>query len=141
MTFDRREWEVGEGDWRLPLELDPPDGRRRDGTTVRLIRLTKRFEPGEVRDFLLESVPLRAPDFSVYVNGLRLVPRSLAGRRIPFLESTAHGVVSGEVVILPASRASSQDLGLEVKVKGVTFRRELFGMQAGGSSSPGSAAR
>lgn len=132
VTFDRREWEVGEGDWRLPLELDPPDGRRRDGTTVRLTRLTKRFEPGEVRDFLLESVPLRAPDFSVYVNGLRLVPRSLAGRRIPFLESMAHGVLSGEVVILPASRASAQDLGLEVKVKGVTVRRELFGMQAWG---------
>ncbi len=132
VTFDRDEWERDGGEWQLPLELDPPDGRRRDGTTVRLTRLTKRFDPGEVREFLVESVPLRAPNFAVYVNGLKLVPRSLAGRRIPFLEPTAYGVVAGEAVILPASRASAEDLGLEVKVKGVTVRRELFGMQGWG---------
>lgn len=132
VTFDRDEWERDRGEWQLPLEPDPPDGRRRDGTAVGLTRLTKRFDPGEVREFLLESVPVRAPDFAVYVNGLKLVPRSLAGRRLPFLEPTPHGVVHGEAVILPASRASAQDLGLEVKVKGVTVRRELFGMQAWG---------
>jgi len=80
----------------------------------------------------VESIPLRAPNFAVYVNGLKLVPRSLAGRRIPFLEGTAYGVVHGEAVILPASRASSEGLGLEVKVKGVTVRRDLFGMQGWG---------
>lgn len=132
VTFDRTEWERDRGEWQLPLDRDPPDGRRRDGTTVRLTRLTKRFDPAEVREFLVESVPLRAPHFAVYVNGLKLVPRSLAGRRMPFLEPTPYGVVHGEVVILPASRASAEDLGLEVKVKGVTVRRELFGMQAWG---------
>jgi hypothetical protein len=66
------------------------------------------------------------------VNGLRLVPRSLAGRRLPFLEGTPFGIVNGEAVILPASRAAGDSLGLEVKVRGVTVRRELFGMQAWG---------
>jgi hypothetical protein len=132
VIFDRDEWERDEGEWRLPMELDPEPGRRRDGTTVRMTELTKRLDPNEVREFLVESVPLKAPEFAVYVNGLKLGPRSLAGRRIPFLEPTPFGVVSGEAVILPASRATTDSLGLEVKVRGVTVRRELFGMQAWG---------
>ncbi|HEX9123270.1 MAG TPA: ATP-binding protein [Actinomycetota bacterium] len=132
VVFDRDDWERDEGEWRLPMEIDPQPGRKRDGTTVRLTSLTKRLDPNEIREYLVESVPLKAPEFSVYVNGLKLVPRSLAGRRIPFLEPTQYGVVSGEAVILPASRAATDPLGLEVKVRGVTVRRELFGMQAWG---------
>ncbi len=132
VIFDRDDWERGEGDWRLPMQIDPQPGRDRDGTTVRMTALTKRLDPNAIREYLVESVPLKAPEFAVYVNGLKLVPRSLAGRRIPFLEPTPFGVVSGEAVILPASRASADALGLEVKVRGVTVRRELFGMQAWG---------
>jgi len=132
VVFDRDDWERGEGDWRLPMEIDPQPGRKRDGTTVRMTELTKRLDPNAIREYLVESVPLKAPEFAVYVNGLKLVPRSLAGRRIPFLEATPFGVVSGEAVILPASRGATDSLGLEVKVRGVTVRRELFGMQAWG---------
>ena len=132
VVFDRDEWQRGQGEWRLPLELGPEPGRRRDGTTVVLSKLTKRFDPNEVREYLVESVPLRIPEFAVYVNGLKLIPRSLSGRRIPFLEGSPFGLVHGEVVILPASRASTENLGIEVKVLGVTVRRELFGMQAWG---------
>lgn len=132
VVFDREDWETGEGEWQLPMELDPQPGRKRDGTTVRLTKLTKVLDANAVREYLIESVPLKAPEFAVYVNGLKLVPRSLAGRRIPFLEPTPFGIVHGEAVILPASRAASDSLGLEVKVRGVTVRRELFGMQAWG---------
>ncbi len=132
VVFDRDEWERGEGEWQLPMEIDPQPGRKRDGTTVRMTKLTKRLDPTAVREYLVETVPLKAPRFAVYVNGLKLVPRSLAGRRLPFLEGTPFGVVQGEAVILPASRAATDSLGLEVKVRGVTVRRELFGMQAWG---------
>ncbi len=132
VVFDRHDWERGEGEWRLPMEIDPQPGRKRDGTTVHLTKLTRQLDPAAIREYLVESVPLKAPEFSVYVNGLKLVPRSLAGRRMPFLEGTSFGVVSGEAVILPASRATADSLGLEVKVRGVTVRRELFGMQAWG---------
>ncbi len=132
VVFDRDDWERGEGEWHLPMEIDPQPGRKRNGTTVRLTKLTKRLDPNAVREHLVESVPLKAPEFAVYVDGLKLVPRSLAGRRIPFLEATPFGILSGEAVILPASRAEAGSLGLEVKVRGVTVRRELFGMQAWG---------
>jgi len=132
VLFDRDEWQRAQGEWLLPMELDPEPGRKRDGTTVRLTKLTKKLDPAEVREYLVETVPLRAPGFSVHVNGFKLLPRSLAGRRIPFLEGTPFGLVHGEAVILPASRASAENVGLEVKVRGVTVRRELFGMQAWG---------
>jgi Histidine kinase-, DNA gyrase B-, and HSP90-like ATPase len=132
VVFDRVDWEEQHGSWHLPMEVDPPDGLRADGTSVRLTHLTKRFDAAQVREFLVETVPVRAERFAIYVNGLRLLPRSLAGRRIPFLEGTAYGVVHGEAVVLPASHASTDGLGLEVRVKGVTVRRELFGMQAWG---------
>ena len=132
VVFDRDDWEQGEGDWHLPMEIDPQPGRKRDGTTVRMTKLTKLLDPNAIREYLAETVPLKAPEFAVYVNGLKLVPRSLAGRRIPFLEGTPFGIVNGEAVILPASRAAADSLGLEVKVRGVTVRRELFGMQAWG---------
>lgn len=132
VVFDREDWERGQGDWHLPMEIDPQPGRKRDGTTVRLTKLTKLLDPNAIREYLVESVPLKAPEFAVYVNGLKLIPRSLAGRRIPFLEATPFGVVQGDAVILPASRAAADSLGLEVKVRGVTVRRELFGMQSWG---------
>ncbi|HYU57742.1 MAG TPA: ATP-binding protein, partial [Actinomycetota bacterium] len=131
VVFDRDDWERDEGDWRLPMEIDPQPGRKRDGTTVRMTKLTKALDSNAVREYLVETVPLKAPEFSVYVNGLKLVPRSLAGR-IPFLEGTPFGIVQGQAVILPASRAAADSLGLEVKVRGVTVRRELFGMQGWG---------
>ena len=58
VVFDRDEWERGEGEWQLPMEIDPQPGRRRDGTTVRLTELTKRLDPTAVREYLVESVPL-----------------------------------------------------------------------------------
>src|SRR5439155_2589163 len=106
VVFDRDEWERGQGEWQLPMEIEPQPARRRDGTTVRMTKLTKRLDPNQIREYLVETVPLKAPEFAVYVNGLKLVPRSLAGRRLPFLEGTPFGIVQGEAVILPASRAS-----------------------------------
>jgi hypothetical protein len=65
----------------------------------------------------------------VRLNGLRITPRSLSGHRIPFLEGTEFGPVHGEIIILPSSTASPAELGIEVKVKQVTIKRELFGLE------------
>jgi hypothetical protein len=82
----------------------------------------------------MESVPLKASDFAVYVNGHRLYPRSLIGQRIPILEGTKYGHVTGEIVITPKSMADFKDLGVEIKVKGATVKRELFGMETWGKA-------
>ncbi|MBP1699203.1 MAG: hypothetical protein H6Q41_4391 [Deltaproteobacteria bacterium] len=129
VTFDKTEWEK-EGDrWNLPLQPLLPDRGRGNGTTVTLLRLKKGFDPEEVVRKVVEGTPLKAQNFVVRLNGLRITPRSLTGHRIPFLEGTDFGPVHGEIIILPSSSPSPEELGIEVKVKQVTVRREFFGLE------------
>jgi len=129
VTFDKVEWEKVADQWNLPLQILPPNKERGDGTTVILLRLTREFEPEDVVRKIVEGTPLKAPKFTVRLNGMRITPRSMSGHRIPFLEGTEFGPIHGEIVILPSSRASPVELGIEVKVKQVTIKRELFGLE------------
>jgi hypothetical protein len=129
VTFDKMEWEKEGNRWNLPLQILPPDRERGDGTTVTLLRLKREFEPEEVIRKIVEGTPLKVQNFVVRLNGLRITPRSLSGHRIPFLEGTEFGPVHGEIIILPSSTASPVELGIEVKVKQVTIKRGLFGLE------------
>lgn len=62
------------------------------------------------------------------------MPRSLLGHKIPFLEGTPFSPVSGEIVILSETASTTTDLGIDVKVKQVTIRREFFGMETWGKA-------
>ncbi len=135
VTFDKMEWEKEGDQWNLPLKILPPDRERGDGTTVTLVRLKREFEPEEVIRRIVEGTPLKAQNFVVRLNGLRITPRSLSGHRIPFLEGTDFGPVHGEIIILPSSTASPVELGIEVKVKQVTIKRELFGLEHWGKTA------
>lgn len=132
VIFDKEEWSQAVGEWRLPLETLAPDWQRGNGTTVTLEGLNKQFAPEDVERKIMEGVPLKAPNFTVFLNQGQVRPKSFSGHRIPFLEGTEFGPVSGEIIILPASAASVEDLGIEVKVKQVTVRRELFGAETWG---------
>lgn len=134
VIFDKEEWKKTGDEWCLPLEILKPESTRKDGTTVMLLKLIRSFDPLEVERKLLESVPIKTPHFAVYLNGKKLVPHQLTGHRIPFLEGTPCGIVHGEIIVLPATQASTENLGIECKVKGVTVRRELFGMESWGKN-------
>ncbi len=132
VIFDKREWEKEGGEWNLPLQRLLPDPERGDGTTVTLLKLIRAFDPEEVIRRIVEGTPLKVPNFTVRLNGIRITPRSLSGHRIPFLEGTEFGPVHGEIIILPSSSASPSDLGIDVKVKQVTVKKELFGLEQRG---------
>ena len=132
VVFDKQNWEQDSDTWQLPLQFFPRDPSRGDGTTVRLVDLNRVFQPEEIERKIIEGVPLREKNFSVKLNGFPVRPRTLSGQRVPFLEGTRFGPVTGEIVILPESRASAENLGIEVRVKGATIRRELFGMESWG---------
>lgn len=134
VIFDKAEWERHPEVWQLPLEAIRSDPTRGSGTTVTLQDLTKSFELEDVEDRIVEGVPLKAQDFKVFLNGYPVLPRSYSGHRLPILEGTPFGPIHGEIVILPASGASLDELGIECKVKQVTVRRETFGMEAWGTS-------
>ena len=135
MIFDKSAWEQAGDAWQLPLEYLGPDPQRGDGTTVTLLQLTRRFDSKEVERRLVEGVPLKAPSFQVFLNGERVRPRTLSGHRIAVLEGTPHGLVFGEILVLPASAADPGPPGIEVKVKQVSVRRDLFGAEAWGRAA------
>jgi hypothetical protein len=64
-----------------------------------------------------------------------VIPRKWSGNRIPVMEGTKYGIVHGEIVILPSSQASTENMGIEIKVKGVTVRRELFNIASWGKAA------
>lgn len=132
VVFDKEEWEKTESSWQLPLEILPSDVKKIDGTTIILEGLNKKFDLKEIEAKIIEGTPLKAHSFRVKLNGRTITPRSLSGHRVSFLEGTKFGLVSGEVVILPESAASTRDLGIAIKVKQVTITRELFGMETWG---------
>jgi|WetSurMetagenome_2_1015567.scaffolds.fasta_scaffold00020_58 hypothetical protein len=132
IVFDKKEWEKAGDAWDLPLEILPADFRKNDGSSVQLTGLNRRYDLNDIESRIIEGTPLKAPDFRVRLNNHTVTPRSLSGHRIPVLEGTAFGPVHGEIIILPQSLASTNEMGIEVKVKQVTVRRELFGMETWG---------
>jgi hypothetical protein len=134
VIFDKEEWEKAENVWQLPFEILPPDFRKTDGTTVMLAGLNKKFDPKDIEAKIIEGTPLKAPHFRVRLNGHTITPRSLSGHRIPFLEGTSFGPITGEIIILPETASSIKELGIEIKVKQVTIRREFFGMETWGKA-------
>jgi len=132
VVFDKAEWEYAGDRWDLPMRFLKPDPAEDDGTTVTLFKLRRQFDLSEIERQLLEGVPLRTPDFAVFLNGRRLTPLQLPGHRLPILEVTPYGSIHGELVIVPAHLASTIEMGVEVKVRQATVSRELFGMEAWG---------
>ncbi|OIO03621.1 ATP-binding protein [Candidatus Desantisbacteria bacterium CG_4_10_14_0_8_um_filter_48_22] len=129
VVFDKDEWEKSPESWNLPFFAEPVDSEKPDGTVVTLKKLRKKFNLADVERRLIESVPLKAPHFSVFLNDKKVSPRFVPGHRIPFLEGTDFGVVHGEIIITPISRTDAKEAGVECKVKQATIRRDFFGIE------------
>jgi hypothetical protein len=129
VIFDRHDWEASREHWYLPLRIEAPDPSRGDGTRVTLRDLRKTFDLDDVERHLVETLPLHAKSFSVLLNGKKLEPRYTEGRRIPFLEGTSFGIVHGELIIRPASRAEPSEVGILVRIKQVAVARLSFDLQ------------
>ena len=132
VIFDKEQWEKAGDPWQLPLEILPADFRKQNGITVILMGLARRFDPRDIEAKIIEGTPIKAPYFRVRINNHTVTPRSLSGHRIPILEGTSSGPISGEIIILSETASAATDLGIEVKVKQVTIKRELFGMETWG---------
>ncbi|MEW6040584.1 MAG: ATP-binding protein [Elusimicrobiota bacterium] len=130
VTFDKKNWETSDTGWELPFEIIPAAGFEHNGTKVTLSGLKKKFDMDLVEKRLIEALPLKAPNFNVYLNGNRLQPRAVSGKRIPFLEGTDYGIIHGEIIILPASKITHEEAGILVRVKQVAVKRLPFGIDS-----------
>jgi hypothetical protein len=127
VIFDKKEWAKQQDTWELPFQRMDAQGMG-DGTRVVLKGIKKQFDAEAVEKRLIETLPLKAPDFSVYINGKKLVTRAVEGKKIPFLEGTDFGIVHGEIVIVPVSRVVPEEAGVLVRVKQVAVKRLAFGI-------------
>jgi len=134
IVFDKELWEKDKDSWRLPLEILPADFKKENGSTVILFGLERKFRPEDIEEKIVEGTPLKAPHFKVKLNNHTVMPRSLSGHKIPVLEGTPFGVITGEIVILPETASMKTEPGIDVKVKQVTVRKELFGMETWGKA-------
>ena len=132
VIFDKNQWEQSRDEWQLPFERLPSDFRRQDGTTVILFGLDRTFDVKDIEAKIIEGTPIKAPHFKVRINNHTIQPRSLTGHRVTVIDGTSFGPVTGEIVILPETASQIKDLGIEIKVKQVTVRRDLFGMETWG---------
>ena len=132
VIFDKEQWEKATGAWQLPFERLPADFRKQNGTTVVLMGLDRVFDIRDIEAKIIEGTPIKAPHFKVRINNHTVQPRSLTGHKVMVIDGTSFGPVTGEIVILPETAAQTKDLGIEIKVKQVTVRRELFGMETWG---------
>ena len=130
VTFDKNAWKTQPEEWQLPFHQEPIVSDIPNGSKVILKGLKKKFEIESVERRLIETLPLKAPNFSVYLNNKKLLPRFLTGRKIPFLEGTDFGIVHGEIVILPASRVTYKEAGILIRVKQVSVKRFSFGIES-----------
>ncbi|MBC7188789.1 ATP-binding protein [Candidatus Aerophobetes bacterium] len=66
VIFDKKRWEKSKRNWSIPLRLLILPPEKFDGTKVALLGLAKKFRIEDIKACLRETVPLSAPDFSVY---------------------------------------------------------------------------
>jgi len=129
VIFDKEVWASSRDKWHIPLEIEEVDHRLKDGTRVTLKGITKKFDLTDVERRLIEAVPIKAPDFAVYLNGHKLSARHIPGQKVPFMEGTDYGVVYGEIIISFQGLADISDSGIECKVKQVTVAKDFFGLE------------
>ena len=130
-----RYWDtVDQSTWRPIRVVKAP--MNHDGLRLTIRSLTKKITPGDVRGALLAKANFLNLQgygpFEVYVNGERVKPEDLRGATIaPVNLVTEYGKITGEVVILPISRAHAgvAGAGINVQQRHVTcLQNQLFGL-------------
>jgi len=126
VIFDRTDFEKREG-WQVPI-IEHKGEYKRSGTKVTLFDLKRRISFGELERRLRQQLPLTEKNFAVFIDGVRLEPRYIPGRRFRLKKSTRFGSIYGEIVV--SSLPLPQDLtGVAIKIKGITVRREFLGLE------------
>ncbi len=126
VAFDRKSWR-SDDQWQLPVQKDLASPLDLDGTRVILTAIKKPIAIDEAKNFLAESLPLRAKKFAVFVNNHKLNAAITVGTHYPVKIKTLYGDIAGDIVVAASSRAVNAS-GVECRVKGVLVKREFFGL-------------
>lgn len=134
VVFDHIEWQQNESDWEIPYSLEKVGQEFGDGTQVILHDVVHHFTPQEVADRLRTSVPLDAKNFEVFINGVKLEPINVKGKRVPVHLTCEYGEITGHLILADKSLPFNE-LGVMCCVKDVMITRSLFGYEDYGHGS------
>lgn len=127
VMFDKDQFEAG-STWEIPV-LEQPVRGDGHGTKVTLHDLRYPIGTDLLERRLRQQLPLQEKQFCVMLNGTRITPHITPGRRYKIRELTPHGALSGEIIISSLLLPTEQ-VGVAIKVRGMTIRREMFGLDA-----------
>lgn len=123
VVFDKDDFEASSR-WEVPVMVHQAT-KGQNGTKVTLVDLKLPINQIELERKLRQQLPLREKDFSVAIDGVKLTPRYIPGRRFRIREKTEFGPVSGEIII-SAFLLGKEERGIGVKTKGMLVKRDWF---------------
>ncbi|MBC8486290.1 MAG: ATP-binding protein [Bacteroidetes bacterium] len=128
VVFDQQKWQTDESTWTVPCtQLEPIDGENA-GTQITLFDIEQHFTPQEVADRIRTTVPLDAENFDVYINGKKIEPIFIQGRRFSIDIQSKYGLITGELILANKALPFSE-IGIVCCVKDVMITRSLFGFE------------
>lgn len=125
VVFDKAQFEASQ-QWEIPV-IEHPGSEGKNGTRVTLTDLRYLIGQEQLERRLRQQLPLNQKDFTVWINGMKLSPHVIPGRRYRIREQTQFGAISGDIIISSLLLSSEQE-GIAVRVKGMTIRRDYFGL-------------
>lgn len=128
VIFDRHDFE-NRDNWEVPIVEHAVKKSSTTQTRVTLFALKKPLETGDLERHLIHIFPLDDHNFSLFINGVKLQPRYIAGQRFKINEKTEFGPIKGEILL--SSLILSSDLkGIAIRVKGVLIKRDSFTLES-----------
>lgn len=128
IVFDKKTWQDTEL-WELPIYKESANPLHPEGTKVTLYNLKKKFNLAEVERRVRERIPIRASKFAVFLNGKRITAFYIPGQHFPIKQKTLYGEIYGDIIVASNPRVVEKP-GIECKVRGVTIKREMFGLES-----------
>ena len=126
VIFDKKDFQQKK-EWQVPIIVHQNDDKK-SGTRVTLHNLKRNVGLEELERKLKSQLPLTQKNFSVFLNGVQLTPKYIPGSKFRLKKPTRFGTICGEIII--SSLGLPRELvGVGVKVKGITVKREFFGLQ------------
>ncbi len=126
VIFDKADFEQKK-DWQVPI-IEHARTYKISGSKVTLINLKRKIGIEELERKLRSQLPLSEKNFEVFLNGVKLTPKYIPGRRFRLKKVTQFGTVYGEIVISSLS-LPKELIGVAVKVKGIIVKRDSFGLE------------
>lgn len=126
VIFDKKDFEERD-DWQVPI-ITHKGEYKTSGSKVTLSNLKRKISTDELERKLRNQLPLNEKNFNIFLDGVKLTPKYIPGRRFRLKKSTQFGTIYGEIIV--SSLGLPQDLvGVGIRVRGIIVRRQLFGLE------------